>query len=105
MSFCPKCKDEYRERFTICKDCDTSLTDSLLNEIYTAFQEKNEHEQSKAKIRNTISICCMMVSIVLMMLPYGMINGPSNFSGIFYMPHVSSSFMLPHSRFKLKLKK
>lgn len=29
MPYCPKCKDEYREGFTVCKDCNELLVDAL----------------------------------------------------------------------------
>jgi len=32
MPFCPKCQAEYREGFTVCKDCEVNLVDELTPE-------------------------------------------------------------------------
>lgn len=43
MAWCPKCKNEYREGFTVCADCGCALVDSLDNgkrSVYYGSQEE-----------------------------------------------------------------
>ena len=46
MPICPKCKNEYREGFTVCADCKCDLVDSL--EETSAKKEVSLEEQEKA---------------------------------------------------------
>ena len=45
-----------------------------------------------AIMKKKLSICCMMVAIVLMLLPYGIPTGPKNYRDSFYQQFTTSYF-------------
>ncbi|MEX1378255.1 MAG: hypothetical protein AB1Z23_12395 [Eubacteriales bacterium] len=49
MPYCPKCKDEYREGFTKCADCDVDLVDVLPVE-----QESEEEKPVTEPLKNEV---------------------------------------------------
>lgn len=48
MPFCPKCKSEYRNGFTVCADCQVRLVDKL-----PGYQEEVEFRSEPTQISNT----------------------------------------------------
>lgn len=50
MPFCPKCKNEYREGFTVCPDCDCALVDCLKED---SVQEECEPEPAETDFEKT----------------------------------------------------
>lgn len=53
MPFCPKCKIQYREGFTICSDCKIPLVNSLNDVAYTEEIVKDEVEEA---VEETIEV-------------------------------------------------
>lgn len=53
MPFCPKCKIQYREGFTICSDCKIPLVNSLSDVAYTEEIVKDEVEEA---VEETIEV-------------------------------------------------
>ena len=92
MMYCPECRGEYREGFSICKDCNIPLTDTLPVKIY----DENEIRHLKTKRVDKISIGCMAATIALMLYPYGVVNGPINYRSIFFTPYMSSYFYISY---------
>ena len=62
MPWCPKCKNEYQEGFTVCADCGTALVDELPAEddfIAVAFIEEEELAGKLAEYLEFNSIGCV----------------------------------------------
>jgi len=51
-----------------------------------------EKANSKSKTKNTLSICCVAASILLMSLPYGIPTGPKDYKTVFYQSLTTSYF-------------
>lgn len=49
MSYCPKCKNEYREGFTVCTECQCELVDSLEEPAIQEADVYLENESDQAK--------------------------------------------------------
>ena len=58
MPWCPKCKNEYREGFTVCADCHVELVDSLEENIKKSIYYGSEDELQKISDFLTVNGIC-----------------------------------------------
>ena len=42
MPWCPKCKNEYKDGYTVCADCGSDLVDELTQEEYKSIKISND---------------------------------------------------------------
>ena len=57
MAWCPKCKNEYREGFTVCADCGCELVESLDNGKKPVYYGSQEEMQNIADFLSVNNIC------------------------------------------------
>ena len=57
MAWCPKCKNEYREGFTVCADCGCELVESLDNGKKPVYYGSQEEMQNIADFLSINNIC------------------------------------------------